>query len=190
MIGIELKEEGAEDLVGYASVPIAFRVSQMLVHAPDVGPLAFRERAVEPSGWKDYDAEPGNHPTGWAQRFDISSWRIISAWRGAERAGGMVLIQGVPGLDMLEGPDDLAMIWDLRVLPILRRRGIGSVLVRAAEQWARSRGCTELKVETQNINVQACRFYEKNGFALRAVDPTAYPGLNEIQMLWYKNLGY
>lgn len=188
-MGIELKEEGAEDLVGYASVPIAFQVSRMLVHAPDLGPLAFRERAVEPPGWKDYDAEPGNHPTGWAQRFDISCWKVISAWRGTERAGGTVLIQGVPGPDMLEGRDDLAVIWDVRVAPALRGRGIGSVLARAAEQWARSRGCTELKVETQNINAEACRFYTKNGFELQAVDPAAYPGLPEIQMLWYKNLG-
>jgi GNAT superfamily N-acetyltransferase len=81
------------------------------------------------------------------------------------------------------------LIWDLRVLPELRGGGIGSALITAAEQWARSRRCTELKVETQNINVQACRFYEKNGFALRAIEPTAYPGLDEIQMLWYRNIG-
>jgi len=31
-----------------------------------------------------------------------------------------------------------------------------------------------LKVETQNINVPACRFYAKQGCVLRAVHPHAY----------------
>lgn len=189
MTGVELKEEGAEDLAGYSSVSIAFRVSRVLVPAPELGPLAFRESRVESPGWKDYDAEPGNHPVSWPERFDTSSWRVISAWRGTERAGGTVLIQGIPGLDMLEGREDLALIWDLRVSPELRGKGIGSALTKAAEQWALSRGCTTIKVETQNINVQACRFYEKRGFELRAIDPAAYPGLDEIQMLWYRSIG-
>lgn len=99
-----------------------------------------------------------------------------------------MLIQGASDIDMREGRNDLALIWDIRVTPELRGKGIGSVLIRAAEQWARARGCTELKVETQNINVEACEFYEKSGFELRAVDPNAYPGLDEIQMLWYRKI--
>jgi GNAT superfamily N-acetyltransferase len=187
--GVELREKGVEDLAGYSSVSIAFRIGRVLVPAPELGPLAFRESRAESPGWKDYDAEPGNHPAAWPQRFNTSSWRVISAWRGSERVGGAVLIQGGPGIDMLEGRDDLAMIWDLRVSPEWRGRGIGSALVRASEQWARSRGCTTLKVETQNINAEACRFYENRGFELRAIDPTAYPGVDEIQMLWYRNIG-
>lgn len=189
MVGIELKEEGAEDLAGYSGVSIAFRVSRVLVPAPELGPLAFRESWAEPPSWKDYDAEPGSHPATWSERFDTSSWRVISAWRGSVRIGGIVLIQGASGIDMLEGREDLALIWDLRVSSELRGKGIGSALIRAAEQWAESRGCTELKVETQNINVEACGFYERSGFELRAVDPTAYPGLDEIQMLWYRKIG-
>ena len=46
-----------------------------------------------------------------------------------------------------------------------------------------------LKVETQNINVPACRFYEAQGCILRAIDRCAYPQLpNEVRMLWYKDL--
>jgi GNAT superfamily N-acetyltransferase len=185
---IELREEGLEDLAGYAHVSIAFQVSRVLVPAPDLGPLAFRERRVERPYWKDYDALPGAHPTSWRERFDITSWRIISVWRGPARVGGTVLIRGGAGIETLEGRDDLTLIWDLRVSPESRGVGIGSALIRAAEQWAGSRGSTRLEVETQNINIAACRFYEKCGFAIKAVNPTAYPGLEEIQMLWHKRI--
>jgi ribosomal protein S18 acetylase RimI-like enzyme len=62
-------------------------------------------------------------------------------------------------------------------------------LFAAAAAWAQSRGCGELKVETQNTNVPACRFYEKHKCELRQVNRNAYPSLPaEIQLLWYKNL--
>ena len=66
---------------------------------------------------------------------------------------------------------------------------MGFALLQAVEDWARARGCRQLKVETQNINVAACKFYARQGFVLAAVDRFAYPTLpHEIQLLWYKNL--
>jgi hypothetical protein len=51
------------------------------------------------------------------------------------------------------------------------------------------RGARVLKVESQNTNVPACRFYAGRGFLLRAVRRGAYPELpHEIQFLWYKDL--
>ena len=91
---------------------------------------------------------------------------------------------------MLEGRRDLVLIWGLRAAPAYRGQGVGRRLVEAAIEWARSRDCTELKVETQNTNVDACRFYESHGFELRSIDPAAYPDLpGEIQMLWYRSVG-
>ena len=49
--------------------------------------------------------------------------------------------------------------------------------------------CRELKVETQNINVRACRFYARLGCELRVVRAGAYPQFpEEVQLLWYKTL--
>ena len=46
-----------------------------------------------------------------------------------------------------------------------------------------------IKIETQNTNVRACRFYERQGCQLRAVHHAVYPELpEEIQLLWYKDL--
>jgi hypothetical protein len=48
---------------------------------------------------------------------------------------------------------------------------------------------SELKVETQNINLPARRFYQRQGCVLRAVNHGAYREFpEEIQFLWYKEL--
>jgi GNAT superfamily N-acetyltransferase len=75
------------------------------------------------------------------------------------------------------------------IAPAFRRRGVGRALSEAAETWALAKGCRELKRETQNINVQACRFYAAMGCGLRTVVENAYrqcPG--EAQWLWYETL--
>jgi aminoglycoside 6'-N-acetyltransferase I len=45
-----------------------------------------------------------------------------------------------------------------------RRQGIGSALVRAAEDWARSMGCTEMASDTQIDNHLSQRAHEAVGF--------------------------
>jgi GNAT superfamily N-acetyltransferase len=71
----------------------------------------------------------------------------------------------------------------------LRRHRVGAALFRAAEPWAVATGCRLLKVETQNVNVAARRFYARQGCVLRAVHPGAYPEFpREIQLLWSKDL--
>jgi ribosomal protein S18 acetylase RimI-like enzyme len=81
------------------------------------------------------------------------------------------------------------VLWDLRVASDARGKGVASALLRALEAKAETEGLVELKVETQNINVPACRFYAKSGFRLGAIDRSAYPTLpGEIQLLWYKSV--
>ena len=90
---------------------------------------------------------------------------------------------------MLGGGRDRAVVWDLRIAPEHRRQGVGRALLRAADEWARARGCTCLEVETQQINVAACARYARHGFRLRAVDPRAYADHpDEIQLIWTKAL--
>ena len=90
---------------------------------------------------------------------------------------------------MLEGRTDLAVIWDVRIAPEMRRRGIAGELFATVERWARGRGCRQLKVETQNINVPACRFYRKMGCNIVHVDAHAYPELpGEVRILWSKSI--
>jgi GNAT superfamily N-acetyltransferase len=172
-------------------VPISFTVTAVCDLAPNQrgDGFALSERSLETPYVKNYDAFPGEGPANWPRRFDISNWGFIQARSNNGLVGGAVIAFDTPDVALLEGRLDLAVLWDIRVAPDVRRHGIGSQLLLAAETWAISKGCRELKVETQNINVPACRFYERHGFVLKAVNRAAYPELpSEIQLLWYKNL--
>jgi GNAT superfamily N-acetyltransferase len=75
------------------------------------------------------------------------------------------------------------------VAPDQRGSGVGSALFRATERWAGDRGCGWLKIETQNVNTAACRFYQKMGCTLGGIERFAYPELpDEVQLLWWKAL--
>jgi GNAT superfamily N-acetyltransferase len=77
----------------------------------------------------------------------------------------------------------------LRVAPEYRGKGVGQKLFGFALDWARKKNCKLFKVETQNVNVPACRFYVSQGCHLGAFNLHAYPeALNEVQLVWYRNL--
>jgi GNAT superfamily N-acetyltransferase len=189
---VKVNEVPISALEEYADVPIAFEVSSVLDVAERGdrhGEFVLTERNLAAPYVKDYDSIEGEHPTRWAKRFDVSKWGLFTACVEGQRVGGTVVAYDTPELDMLEDRGDLAVLWDIRVSPGARGNGVGSELFRTAEAWARARGCRQLKVETQNINVAACRFYARQECVLAAVHRFAYPKLpNEIQMLWYKDL--
>jgi GNAT superfamily N-acetyltransferase len=66
---------------------------------------------------------------------------------------------------------------------------VGKALFWHAAAWARERGCRQLKIETQNINVQACRFYAAQGAVLGDLRRFAYADdprvANEVQLNWF-----
>lgn len=45
-----------------------------------------------------------------------------------------------------------------------RSAGLGKALLAAAEDWARSKGCADLRVRSNVIRLEAHRFYETNGY--------------------------
>ncbi|MHB1527651.1 MAG: GNAT family N-acetyltransferase [Candidatus Dormibacteria bacterium] len=180
-------------LGAHGEVPIAFLVERILavsVIDAGLGGITLAELEVDSPWVKDYDAIKGEGPTRWLKRFDTSNWGLVAAYEGGTRIGGAVVALDSPDLHMLEGRRDLACLWDIRVQPEARSTGVGSALFRAVEGWSRQRGCRTLKVETQNINFAACRFYARMGCSLGAINRFAYPGLpDEIQLLWFKELG-
>jgi GNAT superfamily N-acetyltransferase len=189
---IEIVEEDSESLSAYASISIAFDVTEVLdMEAPLIGHrvLPLRSRPVATPYTKDYDAYAGNGPLDWPRRFRLGGWGFLAAYVDGQRVGGAVVIARDPDVGLLQGREDAAVLWDLRVAPPVRRRGVASALLAAAERWAHARACRVLDVETQQINVPACRLYAARGFVLREVNESAYEGLpGEIQLLWHKSL--
>ena len=183
---ITIKEESMAVLGEYARVSIAFMVESKCVAVPNecAAGWTLTEERVDPPWIKDYDAvEP---PTRWLnQGWDISNWIVISAFSCSERIGGAVIAWKTAGVDFLEGRDDVAVLWDIRVAPAWRRKGIGSVLFRRAIELATIWDCSELKIETQDINAPACRFYAKQGCRLVSVEADAYPDFpKEVRLVW------
>lgn len=189
---IKIVQEPLTALSEYGKVSIAFWVSSRLrveSVAGGLGGLQLIEEKVEPPYLKDYDQQPDEGPTRWMKCWNISNWGVFSAFDGAERVGGSVVAWNTPGVNMLEGRMELAALWDIRVDPEHRAQGIGSQLFTKAVEWSHDHGCQLLKVETQNNNVAACRFYARQGCRLGGIHQWAYPDLpEEVQMLWYKTL--
>src|SRR5437867_1077410 len=141
---MELREESMVALVEYAQISIAFQVDGVLLVSGEkdgLGGFVLAECKLSTPYVKDYDLIDGEQPSRWAERFDTSNWGLISAYSGGRRVGGTVIAFNTPGLEMLEGRRDLAVLWDIRVQPEFRAQGVGSALFRAVEKWAVQRGC-------------------------------------------------
>ncbi|MFD8550987.1 GNAT family N-acetyltransferase [Streptomyces fradiae] len=65
-------------------------------------------------------------------------------------------------------------LWQLAVLPALQSRGLGTLLVRAAEQRIRSRGLRRAELAVEVDNPRARALYERLGYAAYGRKPDAW----------------
>ena len=103
-----------------------------------------------------------------------------------------VLCHHTPRVNMLEGRDDLGVLWDIRVASGYKRLGVGQHLFDAIRDKAMALGLKQLKIECQNSNVPAVRFYLKQGAHIGAMSKYAYfkekDIADEVQLLLYLDL--
>jgi len=191
-----IEEIGPESYPLYDAIPIAYTVESMLrVDVLDGGLGGFRlvEEKLPAPYIKDYDRQGDDRPSAWAKEFDLSRWGILLASDAGCPVGGAAVAVGaaVYPLDRFQR-QDLAVLWDIRVAPEERGRRIGTKLFKMAASWARERGCGQLGLETQNVNVAACRFYAAQGCTLGAIHRLGYAGIAEVaheaMLLWYLEL--
>ena len=189
---LDIVLENARSMAEYGSIPIAFLVAGVVDVDVLVASAGSRveSRPIAKPYLKDYDAYPDNGPRDWPSQFDLDRWAIFGAHADGRRAGGAAVALRDGTIVALDGSDDFAVLFDLRVDPSMRQRGVGRSLLSAALEWSAERGVRRLLVETQDVNVPACRFYSKNGFVLDAANPRAYPDLpDETQLLWHRDIG-
>jgi ribosomal protein S18 acetylase RimI-like enzyme len=202
---ITFRSISAAELPEYSQISIAFETSTWLRPVPlaapgeppgaGMGGIALVEEPADPPLVKEFDVTGGRDtgPNTWPQEFDIQNWEIFLALdeTGAP-VGGAAVAMNTAGVNMLEGRADLAVLWDIRVAPQARGLGVGRALFEHALEIARQRGCRQMKIETQNINPAACRFYARMGAHLGAIHRYAYAGepevAHETMLLWYINL--
>ncbi len=189
---IHIASIGVQDFALYDAIPNHFEVRtvfQVVALDGGLGGLQLVEQPVEPY-IKTYD---NDGPTAWAQEFDLHTWGIFVAFDDANPVGGAAVALDAPvyPLDHFQRKD-LAVLWDIRVHPDARGRGIGAQLFRHAADWAREQGYGQLGLETQSVNVPACRFYARQGCTLGAIHRFGYAGVpavaHEAMLLWYLDL--
>jgi GNAT superfamily N-acetyltransferase len=184
---IEITPERMDE---YESISIAFEVREILaVSTPANGldGLQFTPQSVDKPYTKDYDAL--GPPRLWLAEFNTANWGFFLAVEEDVPLGAAAVAWNTNGVNMLEGRHDMSVLWDIRVSPAQRRKGIGKALLAYAAEWSRQRGCAMMKIETQNVNIAACRFYASQGCVLGDIRRYAYrdvPALaDEIQLNWY-----
>jgi GNAT superfamily N-acetyltransferase len=194
-LALEIADVGPDRLRDYADVPIAFRVESILkldLLDGGLGGAALKEVQIAPAYIKDYDAHPDGGPLGWPEKFDLENFGFFLALDGDRPVGAAAAVYDSAGIHMLCGRRDMAVLWDIRVRPEARRSGIGARLFEHAVKWARARNCRLLKIETQNVNVPACRFYSGMGCRLGEINRYAYAGhpqvAHEVMLVWYLDL--
>lgn len=194
-MSIEIREIGVDMLSIYAAIPASFRVeSELRVELVDkgLGGLMLVEERVTPYMKWDEESEEDT-PESWPERFGTDKMGVFMAFKDSKPVGGAAVLIDVPaGMTTAFEREGTAVLWDIRVHPEERRQGIGSMLFKHAVDWARKKGCVCLKIETQNVNVPACRFYAKNGCVLGAVHRYGYARVSKVahesMLLWYLEL--
>ena len=175
---IEASDVPSAALIEYARIPIVFEVNAVLDVGDrlESGGFTLTERRVQTPYLKDYDAI-AETPAEWARRFDTSKWGLMIARIDDHCVGGVTVAYDTPGLDMLEGRSDLAVIWDIRVASARRQQGVGTSLFKAAEAWAVARGCQA--AESRDAEHQPRRMPVLRTARLRApgCSPWRVPGM-------------
>jgi len=189
---IQIIEISPEYLSEYQKVPSRFEVRSILqasVVDGGLGGIDLREIPVSFPYIKDYDAYD-ELPSDWSKQFDVSNWGFFLAKDGKDTVGAAAVAFNTTGVFMLESRLDLSVLWDIRVRK--EARGAGILLFRTAARWSRERGCTQMKIETQNVNVPACRFYARMGAQLGEIRRFAYAAIpavaHEVMLNWYLDL--
>ncbi len=99
-----------------------------------------------------------------AVRYPRNPFALADEW--TRKAAVLVAVESAPlgyACIVEHGAATVAWVTDLVVAPEQRRRGIGSLLLQAAEDWARQRGCRMIIFEVQAKNQPAIRLAQKSG---------------------------
>lgn len=186
MTSLDLKFSQVSSLDSYESISIgAWQKERVDLPSVGIGPNPeFQTIQIEPF-WKDYDEVLEDRPSAFRLRFDTSEWGFLLGTIRDKAICGAILAYRCNGFDLLEGRDDLVHIVDFRVHPDFRGHGLGQGLWAECVRWSSSRGAIELRVETQDVNVPACRFYSAMGCRLLSADPLGYGcDVDEAKLIW------
>lgn len=104
-----------------------------------------------------------------AERLAALSANPSSAVLVAEADGSFVGLVSMHSFEMLHRPGRLGRITALVVASSARGRGVGTELLKAAEEHLRQSGCTMLEVTSNDRRADAHAFYAARGYREKRV---------------------
>lgn len=176
----------------YDSIPMLVHVKSILKlekNQNGLGGILLKETPV-----KEYIKDLGKYgeATKYSKEFDITNWIFFMAFDNELPIGAVTVVSKTENVNMLDGRDDISVLWDIRVDDRYKQQGIGTKLFNMAVEWSKLKGFKQMKIECQNNNVPACKFYHKQGAVLGKIDEYAYyndiDSNDEVQLIWYLNL--
>jgi GNAT superfamily N-acetyltransferase len=99
----------------------------------------------------------------WTERIADPAWPVYLI---EEKGEGVAFCQMIPTKDSEDDPTRVGHITSLHVLPHLRGRGYGRILIDHVCAEFQRRGFAEVTLWVLEENRDARRFYEKHGFHL------------------------
>lgn len=157
-----------------------------------LGGIIIKEQPVTP-----YIKDLGKYEIAseYEKNFNITNWQFYMAFDGDIPVGAITLVSRTKEINMLDDRDDLCVLWDIRVADGYKGykyKGIGQRLFDYGREWAKKQGLKQIKIECQNNNVPACKFYHKQGAVLSKIDEYAYyndeEARHEVQLIWYLDI--
>ncbi len=108
------------------------------------------------AAYEQYVPRIGREPAPMAADYDevVRSGRSLLAKVGSELVGLLVTAVG----------EDALLVENLAVLPRLQGSGVGSLLLRRAEDLAREAGLSEVRLYTNEVMSENIAFYRRKGF--------------------------
>ncbi len=192
-MNIAIKQVDTTYFPQYDTIPMQVHVEReyrLVKQNNGLGGIIFKETQVEPY-IKNFCVGKDESVTRWS-RWDLSNWGFFMAFDGDKPIGAAAIATRTKDINMLCERDDLAVLWDIQVADEYKNQGIGHALFQKAVEWSRAQGMTQLKIECQNNNVPAVKFYHKQGAVLGGIDEYAYYNdpyaKGEIQFIWYLDL--
>ncbi len=98
------------------------------------------------------------------QRCKEADGAVLIAECDSEVAGFATVLSRVSSEEIHEGRYEYGLISDLVVFDEYRNRGIGTRLLRAAEQFARDKGVSTIRIGVLSSNTGANQLYNSNGY--------------------------
>ena len=184
MLQVAQQAPAPDVLETYAGISAEYEVTARVdidaLHHGDLVPFP-----VDPPYTKSLDDED---PRDWPLFYDLEDWALLFAVEDGTTVGACAVATGVTSVYFDSEPWE-ALLWDIRVSPEHRGRGVGKALLCAAADWARAEACLALLIETQDTNFAACKLYRSAHGSLSVVRPGAYASHpDEALIVWRLSL--